>query len=112
MPTFLITGDGHPAYAVLKAVHELPGASVSAFIPGSSSAVKATAYAESHGISILPGMILTGKEPLPVDSPADWLVNINGTTIIAPDVIGLFPGRAINMHPGLLPRYAGLHCHQ
>lgn len=112
MPTFLITGDGHPAYAVLKAVHELPGASVSAFIPGSSSAVKAKAYADGHGIRILPRTILTGKEPLPVGSRADWLVNINGTTIIASDIIGLFSGRAINMHPGLLPQYAGLHCHQ
>jgi methionyl-tRNA formyltransferase len=112
MPAFLITGDGHPAYAVLKAVHELPGASVSAFIPGSSSAVKAKAFAESKGISILPRAILTGEEPFPAGSRADWLVNINGTTIIASDVIGLFPGRAINMHPGLLPRYAGLHCHQ
>lgn len=112
MPTFVITGDGHPAFAVLKAVHETLGASISAFIPGSSSAVKATAYAENNAIPILPRTMLMGKESFPQHSRADWLVNINGTTIIAPGVISMFSGRALNMHPGLLPKYAGLHCHQ
>lgn len=112
MPAFVITGDGHPAYAVLKAVHETPGTSIAAFVPGSSSAVKATTYAKNNAITILPRTMLMGKEPLPQSLRADWLVNINGTTIIAPSVIGMFSGRALNMHPGLLPRYAGLHCHQ
>ncbi len=112
MPAFVITGDGHPAYAVLKAVHETPGALIAAFVPGSSSAVKATTYAKNNAITILPRTLLTGKEPFPQSLRADWLVNINGTTIIAPGVIGMFTGRALNMHPGLLPKYAGLHCHQ
>lgn len=112
MPAFVITGDGHPAYAVLKAVHETQGASMSAFIPGSSSAVKATAYAENNAIPILPRAMLMGREPFPKSFRADWLVNINGTTIIDPGVINMFDGRALNMHPGLLPKYAGLHCHQ
>lgn len=112
MLAFVITGDGHPAYAVLKAVHETPGASIAAFIPGSSSAVKATAYARNNAITILPRTMLMGKEPFPHSLRADWLVNINGTTIIASDVIRMFSGRALNVHPGLLPQYAGLHCHQ
>jgi methionyl-tRNA formyltransferase len=112
MTRFLITGEGFPAFTVLKAAQELPSASISAFIPGSSSSVKAKAFAESHGISVLSRSMLSGKEPLPTDLRADWLVNINGTTIIAPGVIDMFSGRSLNMHPGLLPKYAGLHCHQ
>ncbi|EAQ36376.1 PbgP3 protein [Nitrobacter sp. Nb-311A] len=112
MPAFVITGDGHPAYTVLKAVHETQGASISAFIPGSSSAVKATAYAENNAIPILPRAMLMGREPFSKSFRAEWLVNINGTTIIDPGVIRMFAGRALNMHPGLLPKYAGLHCHQ
>jgi methionyl-tRNA formyltransferase len=112
MTRFLITGEGFPAFTVLKAAHELPGSFVSAFIPGSSSSVKATAFAREHGIRILSRSMLTGKEALPADLQVDWLVNINGTTIISPDVIDRFAGRTLNMHPGLLPKYAGLHCHQ
>lgn len=74
MPAFVITGDGHPAYAVLKAVHETPGTSIAAFVPGSSSAVKATTYAKNNAITILPRTMLMGKEPLPQSLRADWLV--------------------------------------
>lgn len=112
MTRFLITGEGFPAFTVLKAAQELPGASISAFIPGSSSSVKAKTFAQSHGIRSLSRSMLMGKEALPTDLRADWLVNINGTTIIAPSVIDRFAGRSLNMHPGLLPKYAGLHCHQ
>lgn len=112
MTRFLITGEGFPAFAVIKAAQELPGSSVSAFIAGSSASIKATAFAREHGIRLLSRAMLTGKEALPADLQADWLVNINGTTIISSDVIDRFAGRSLNMHPGLLPKYAGLHCHQ
>jgi methionyl-tRNA formyltransferase len=112
MTSFLITGDGYPAYRVLKAVSEMPAVSVAGVILGSSSSVKAEAFAKSEGLRILPRSILKGREPIPEGVSADWLVNINGTTILAPEIIALFPSRAINMHPGLLPQYAGLHCHQ
>jgi UDP-4-amino-4-deoxy-L-arabinose formyltransferase/UDP-glucuronic acid dehydrogenase (UDP-4-keto-hexauronic acid decarboxylating) len=112
MTRFLITGEGFPAFTVLKAAHELPGSAVAAFIPGSSAAVKATAFSREHGIPILPRTTLAGEAPLPKEVNADWLVNINGTTIICAEVIEHFAGRSLNMHPGLLPRYAGLHCHQ
>ncbi len=112
MTKFLITGEGFPAFTVMKAAQELPGSFVSAFIPGSTASVKATAFAREHGIRILSRAMSMGKEAFPADFQADWLVNINGTTIISPDVIDMFAGRSLNMHPGLLPQYAGLHCHQ
>jgi UDP-4-amino-4-deoxy-L-arabinose formyltransferase/UDP-glucuronic acid dehydrogenase (UDP-4-keto-hexauronic acid decarboxylating) len=37
---------------------------------------------------------------------------VNNTVIIPPEILALFPGRALNAHPGLLPEYAGLHVHQ
>jgi len=41
-----------------------------------------------------------------------WLVSANSTIIIPREVLELFEGRSLNLHPGLLPEYAGLHTHQ
>ncbi len=32
--------------------------------------------------------------------------------ILTPDFIGAFPGRILNVHPSLLPKYRGLHTHR
>ncbi|HFB55190.1 MAG TPA: phosphoribosylglycinamide formyltransferase, partial [Hellea balneolensis] len=32
--------------------------------------------------------------------------------ILTPDFVGKWPGRLINIHPSLLPKYKGLHTHQ
>jgi len=41
-----------------------------------------------------------------------WLINILSAVIIPEDVLKLFPGRALNLHTGPLPEYAGIHVHQ
>ena len=112
MLRLLITGEGFPAFTVLKAAYDMPGVAVSAFVSGSSASVKADMFAKQHGIRSISRAVLLGTEPVPADVEADWLVNINGTTIIAADVIARFADRSLNLHPGMLPQYAGLHCHQ
>ncbi|MBN1267940.1 MAG: hypothetical protein JXA25_20780 [Anaerolineales bacterium] len=42
----------------------------------------------------------------------DWLINVNSTVILPDRLLELPAGGALNMHPGLLPEYAGLHTHQ
>ena len=42
----------------------------------------------------------------------DWLISANSRQILPPHFLQKFAGQALNMHPGLLPQYAGLHCHQ
>jgi hypothetical protein len=42
----------------------------------------------------------------------DWLINAYGTVIVPPAVLRLFAGRALNVHPGPLPEYGGLHMNQ
>jgi len=46
------------------------------------------------------------------EQQVDWLINVNSTVILPDAILGLPTGGAINMHPGLLPEYAGLHTHQ
>lgn len=40
-----------------------------------------------------------------------WLLNINSTVVFDTDILSVFAGQALNMHPAPLPEYAGLHCH-
>jgi phosphoribosylglycinamide formyltransferase-1 len=46
------------------------------------------------------------------DSGADLLVLAGYMRIIDADVVAAWAGRAINIHPSLLPKYRGLHTHR
>jgi methionyl-tRNA formyltransferase len=41
--------------------------------------------------------------------PEPWLISMNSTAIIDRAVLELFEGRAVNIHPGRLPDFAGLY---
>ena len=45
-------------------------------------------------------------------TPFDWLININSTVLLPRTVLERPRYGALNMHPGLLPEYSGLHVHQ
>lgn len=45
-------------------------------------------------------------------SNIDWLFNINSTIILSNEILELPQKGALNLHPGPLPAYAGLHTHQ
>ncbi|MBK8285325.1 MAG: phosphoribosylglycinamide formyltransferase [Ahniella sp.] len=48
-----------------------------------------------------------------VDACAPDLIVLAGfMRILSPDVVAARPGRLINIHPSLLPKYPGLHTHQ
>lgn len=49
--------------------------------------------------------ILSAYEP-------DWLFNVNSTQIFPTAVLDVLSAGCLNMHPGQLPEYAGLHTHQ
>lgn len=42
----------------------------------------------------------------------DWLFNVNSTQILPAALLEIPTGGCLNMHPGRLPEYAGLHTHQ
>lgn len=46
------------------------------------------------------------------DLECDWLFCVNSTIILPPSVLRAPRCGALNMHPGRLPDYAGLHTHQ
>ena len=44
--------------------------------------------------------------------PEPWLISVNSTAIIGRAVLAHFAGRAVNIHPGRLPDFAGLYAVQ
>lgn len=44
--------------------------------------------------------------------PEPWLISVNSTVILGQAVLDRFDGRAVNIHPGRLPDFAGLHAVQ
>jgi methionyl-tRNA formyltransferase len=44
--------------------------------------------------------------------PKPWLISVNSTAILGRAVLARFDGRAVNIHPGRLPDFAGLHAVQ
>jgi len=82
---FLLIGAGVPALKVFKNISE--SGSAVGWVK-SDSLVNALSY-----------------------SPFTWLLNINSTTVFDTDILSMFDGQALNMHPAPLPEYAGLHCH-
>lgn len=44
--------------------------------------------------------------------PEPWLISMNSTAILGQAVLARFDGRAVNIHPGRLPDFAGLHAVQ
>lgn len=44
--------------------------------------------------------------------PEPWLISVNSTAILGQAVLDRFDGRAVNIHPGRLPDFAGLHAVQ
>jgi methionyl-tRNA formyltransferase len=41
-----------------------------------------------------------------------WLISCNSTAILSPGLLDIFDDKAINIHPGRLPDFAGLHAVQ
>lgn len=43
---------------------------------------------------------------------ADWLICANCKVYLPPSILEVFAGRVMNVHPGLLPRQAGMYAYQ
>ncbi len=91
---------------------EHPSARVVGFASDPVRKQTGVAFARERRIPLLGSDVLRAENAWPADLEADRLVNINGSVIVAPHVLDRFDGRALNMHPGPLPEYAGLHVHQ
>jgi methionyl-tRNA formyltransferase len=116
MIDFLLIGDDFPVAQTLQALLNDDRARVAAVYSSYQRGFDARlrTIAQGNNIPLFNSNLL--KSPAGLDEIAkvafDWIININSTVILPPDILGLARAAAINMHPGRLPDYAGLHTHQ
>jgi methionyl-tRNA formyltransferase len=113
---FVLVGDDFPAERTLKLLQEFDQAEITAVYTSLNAKrpTKLQSLAEKSGIPVFAAKQLkkaAGLEQL-AGQPFDWLININSTVIIPNEILALPTAGALNMHPGVLPAYAGLHTHQ
>jgi UDP-4-amino-4-deoxy-L-arabinose formyltransferase/UDP-glucuronic acid dehydrogenase (UDP-4-keto-hexauronic acid decarboxylating) len=110
----LLIGDRQPARAVAERIVAVPEGRLAGILTESGPGSALGRYAKALGIPCLDASIVA--EPDAAERiaalAADWLISINNIHRLPAAVLTLFPGRALNCHPGLLPDYAGLHTHQ
>jgi methionyl-tRNA formyltransferase len=114
MTSFVVVGDGGPAQAVLEALSGKATASIAALFTSSAPSSPLVNFAQKQNIPVRPLGLLTDPETVlaPTREDIDWLLSANNTAILSGRVLALFRCGALNLHPGLLPEYAGLHTHQ
>jgi UDP-4-amino-4-deoxy-L-arabinose formyltransferase/UDP-glucuronic acid dehydrogenase (UDP-4-keto-hexauronic acid decarboxylating) len=112
---FVLVGDDFPAVQTLKLLVGVRGPRVCALFSSPRQRVGSlNAMAQLAGIPTYSSEDLRGPQAcarLQSLSP-DWLVNVNSTVVLSDALLRIPRRGALNMHPGLLPEYAGLHTHQ
>lgn len=121
----LISGTGSNMAAIVRAAGQQDwagtlGARIAAVVSNRADA-KGLAFAREHGIAaeVLEHQAFASREAFDaelsrlIDRHAPALVVLAGfMRILPPDVVDAWPGRMLNIHPSLLPRYPGLHTYR
>jgi phosphoribosylglycinamide formyltransferase-1 len=117
----LISGRGSNMQAIVQAcAAEGWDARVAAVISNRADAA-GLAFAASQGIAtaVVDHQAFASREAFDarlaasVDGfAADWLVLAGFMRILTPAFVRRFEGRMVNLHPSLLPAFAGLHTHR
>jgi methionyl-tRNA formyltransferase len=108
MTRVLIVGNGQAAASALKVAAAHTGLEIRALLTsdGPRSAGGGPERLPERMIRDLPALRERGLQDV------DWLLIANSTVLVPAEVLDQFEGQALNLHPGLLPEYAGLHTHQ
>ncbi len=115
MTLFLVIGEGEPARTVLSALLARSEMEIVALITASPRDSLLVDFAGKHHIPVeRPSLLLANEEVIALakGKKIDWLLSANSTVIIPAPILALFERGGLNLHPGVLPEYAGLHTHQ
>jgi UDP-4-amino-4-deoxy-L-arabinose formyltransferase/UDP-glucuronic acid dehydrogenase (UDP-4-keto-hexauronic acid decarboxylating) len=111
---FVIAGEGFPAAKVLETVTADRRARVVGVFTDLAQPRRMKTLADAAGAPLYDARLLAtpaAAEMLARLEP-DWLLNANSTVIIERRALEIPRAGCLNLHPGLLPSYAGLHTHQ
>lgn len=112
----LVSGEGTNLQALLDTVHGRDGVEIAGVV-ASADGVPALERAAAAGVErVVFGLAGSGDRAARDAAVADWLaarevdlvVLAGWMQLLTPAFLGRFPGRVINVHPALLPAFAGL----
>jgi methionyl-tRNA formyltransferase len=109
----LIGAEAHIALKAAQILISDPEAELAAVFVEAAGDSRLMRYAQEHAVPVhLAERMRADGAELCRSLACDWLINAYGTVIVPPSVLRLFPKRALNVHPGPLPEYGGLHMNQ
>src|SRR5712692_6385946 len=114
MISFVVVGEGESAQVVLEALSGKAAANIVALFTSSVVPGRLVNFAQSRDVPVRPLGLLEHPEAAVsgIRGNIDWLLSVNNTAILPGRLLAMCRHGALNLHPGLLPEYAGLHTHQ
>ncbi|MGK5093072.1 formyltransferase family protein [Deltaproteobacteria bacterium TL4] len=114
MNNIILIGSSTPVQKLLHAVAKMEHLNLQALYTDSPHSREIQNQAQLMGLEFRDINLLkteVGIEILKEHAP-DWLFSVNSTFIFPASLLAIPLYGALNMHPGKLPEYAGLHTHQ
>jgi methionyl-tRNA formyltransferase len=109
----VLVGEDYYALKIAEAIHADPRCILATIYTDLTRTGTLHAFARSADVSLHDSQILKGSDPATdLAQEADWLINVNSAVILSAEVLRAFELRALNLHNGPLPEYAGRHVHQ
>src|SRR5262245_31593611 len=104
MISFSVVGNGYPAFSLLRTILASGNGRVADVVTLDPRHAPLVRLCEQHGIQTTSEMGDYMR--------ADWLLNVNSTIKFSRAILNQFYRGALNLHPGPLPQYAGVHVEQ
>lgn len=108
----IFIGNGRPMRKVLSEVEDRPEIQFTKLYTDESSDSEIVQYANILDIEVQNTQNLLFSGPNYFNSPPDYIFNVNSTVIFPEELLTEPKKGCVNLHPGRLPEYAGLHTHQ
>ena len=111
---FVLTGEGYSALKVARIITDNPNSELVSIFTSLDKKGPLVEFARENDIKLQHSTKLRSPDIIQWlhNLEGDWFINILSPVIVPIQVLDLFPGRALNLHTGPLPRYAGMHVHQ
>jgi methionyl-tRNA formyltransferase len=109
----LIGSESHIAVKAAEILSGDPNAELAAVFVDAAADGRLARHAQQRGVPVYRADLLRTHDATVWSGRAgDWLINAYGTVIVPLALLRSFAGRALNVHPGPLPEYGGLHMNQ
>src|SRR5215204_3898092 len=102
---FMLAGEGAPLLAIARHLAERENSTIAGIATSPERSDWLSQFPHSNVVAMRD--FASGLWP-----PADWLININSETILPSALLSHYEHRALNLHNGPLPQYAGRHVTQ